>query len=289
VQIGVVFPQTEMPPDPGAVKAYVEAVEQLGFSHVLVYDHVVGADPAVHAAWAGPYDVESTFLEPFVLYGFIAATSTLGLATGIVILPQRQAVLVAKQAATLDVLCGGRLRLGVGIGWNALEYEALGEEFRTRGRRIEEQIALMRRLWTEQSITFAGNHHRVTGAGIAPLPVQRPIPVWLGARSDHRALERVGRIADGWIPLSPPGAQLADAQRIVIDAAVGAGRDPGAIGLEGRIDVAHGDEEEMAAGADGWRKVGATHLSLNTMRGGLEGVDRHVAALRVAADTLLAP
>ncbi|EUA42468.1 F420-dependent oxidoreductase family protein [Mycobacterium xenopi 4042] len=155
MRIGVVFPQTEIGSDPGAIRAYAEQVEGLGFSHLLAYDHVVGADPKIHVGWNGPYDLHSTFHEPLVTFGYLAAiTTSLELVTGIVILPQRQTVLLAKQAAEVDLLSRGRLRLGVGLGWNAVEYEALGEDFSTRGRRCEEQVDLMRRLWTEETVTY---------------------------------------------------------------------------------------------------------------------------------------
>src|SRR6478752_8608936 len=149
MQIGAVFPQTEIGPDPGAVRAYAARVQELGFAHILAYDHVVGADPKVHTDWRGPYDLDTTFHEPLVLFGFLAAITTVELVTGVIILPQRQTVLVAKQAAEVDLLSQGRLRLGVGLGWNAVEYEALGENFTNRGRRLGEQVELMRRLWTE--------------------------------------------------------------------------------------------------------------------------------------------
>src|SRR5947208_10578468 len=149
MQIGVVFPQTELGGDVGAVRAYAEGVTALGYAHLLAYDHVVGADPTVHTGWAGPYDVHTTFHEPLVMFGYLAAvTTTLELVTGVIILPQRQTVLVAKQAAEVDLLSEGRLRLGVGLGWNTVEYEALGETFTNRGRRLGEQIEVMRRLWT---------------------------------------------------------------------------------------------------------------------------------------------
>ena len=222
----MVFPQTELGGDVGAVRAYGQAVEELGYTHLLAYDHVVGADPAVHAGWNGPYDIDTTFHEPFVMFGYLAAaTTTLEFVTGIIILPQRQTALVAKQAAEVDLLSQGRFRLGVGIGWNAVEYEALGENFKTRGARSEEQIDLMRRLWTERSVTFDGRFDTVTGAGIAPLPVQRPIPVWIGSAS-ARGYERIGRIADGWFPMTGPGPKLDDARAIVRDAAVSRGSRP---------------------------------------------------------------
>ena len=180
MRIGVVFPQTELGGDAGAVRAYTQRAEELGFTHVLAYDHVLGADPAVHAGWDGPYDVRTTSHEPMVLYGYLAAVTSMELVTGIIIVPQRQTVLVAKQAAEVDLLSGGKFRLGVGIGWNRVEYEALGQDFSTRGRRLEEQITLLRRLWTEPSVTFSGTFDQVRGAGLAPMPVQRPIPVWVG-------------------------------------------------------------------------------------------------------------
>src|ERR1039458_6097950 len=184
MQIGVVFPQTEIGPDVGALRAYALRVEELGYAHLLAYDHVLGADPRVHQGWEGPYDVSTTFHEPFVLYGYLAAITSLELVTGIIILPQRQTALVAKQAAEVDILTGGRFRLGVGLGWNAVEYEALGMDFSTRGRRIDEQVALLRRLWTERTVTHQGSYEKVTGAGLAPPPRQRPIPIWFGAQSE---------------------------------------------------------------------------------------------------------
>lgn len=214
MKIGVVFPQTEIGGDVGAVRAYGEEVERLGFSHVLAYDHVLGADPAVHPGWSGPYDLDSTFHEPFVLFAYLAACTSLEFATGVVILPQRQTALVAKQAAEVDLLSGGRLRLGVGLGWNSVEYEALGKAFSDRGRRVEEQVELLRRLWTERSVTFHGAHETVTGAGLAPLPVQRPVPVWFGAQSPP-AYRRAGRLGDGWLPQVPPGPKLDEARAIV--------------------------------------------------------------------------
>ncbi len=198
MRLGVVFPQTEIGADPGAIRAYVAAVAEAGYDHLLAYDHVVGADPAIHEGWRGPYDISSTFHEPFVLFGYLAAITTLELVTGIIILPQRQTVLVAKQAAEVDLLTGGKLRLGVGIGWNAVEYEALGQDFSNRGKRLGEQITVMRRLWTEPSVSFTGDYATLTGAGIAPLPVQRPIPVWFGASSPP-ALRRAGTMGDGLV------------------------------------------------------------------------------------------
>ena len=284
MQIGVVFPQTELGGDVGAVRAYVRRVEELGYRHVGAYDHVVGADPAVHSGWSGPYDVTTTFHEPFVLFGYVAAVTSLELVTGIIILPQRQTALVAKQAAEVDLLSNGRFRLGIGLGWNAVEYEALGQDFSSRGRRSEEQVNLLRRLWTEPSVTFEGRFDRVTGAGLAPLPVQRPIPIWFGGQSE-RAYRRIGRLADGWFPQFQPSPQLREARGIVEQAAREAGRDPAAIGMEGRASW-RGDPAAVAEQAASWRDEGATHLSVNTMGAGLGTLEDHLGALEAAAEAL---
>jgi probable F420-dependent oxidoreductase len=286
MQIGVVFPQTEIGPDAGAVRAYGQRVEELGFRHVLAYDHVVGADPAVHQGWDRPYDVRTTFHEPMVMFGFLAGLTSLELVTGIIIAPQRQTVLLAKQAAEVDLLTGGRFRLGVGLGWNQVEYEALGQDFTTRGKRLEEQVALMRRLWTEPSLSHAGTFDRVTGAGLAPLPVQRPIPVWFGAQS-RPAYRRVGRLADGWFPQIQPGPELNMARGEVARAATEAGRDPDRLGMEGRVSW-RGDAGEVAKRAAAWQEAGATHLAINTMGAGLPTLDAHLSALAEAAHALLA-
>ncbi len=284
MEIGVVLPQTEIGPDVGGVRAYGQGVETLGFRHLIAYDHVVGADPDVHQGWNGPYDVDTQFHEPFVLFGYLSACTALELVTGITILPQRPTALVAKQAAEIDLLSEGRFRLGVGIGWNAVEYEALGQDFSRRGRRIEEQVGLLRQLWTTRSVTMAGQFDHVTGAGIAPLPVQRPIPIWFGG-SSPKAYQRMGRLADGWFPMVQPGPDLDAARQVVETAARDAGRDPNTIGMEGRIDW-RGDPEDLAGRAAAWRDEGATHLSINTMRAGLATVDDHLAALARVSEAL---
>lgn len=285
MRVGVVFPQTELGGDAGAVRAYAQRVEELGYTHVLAYDHVVGADPTVHEGWNGPYDVHTTFHEPLVMFGYLAAiTTTVELVTGVIILPQRQTALVAKQAAEVDLLSGGRLRLGVGIGWNAVEYEALGEDFSNRGKRSAEQIELLRLLWSDQTVTFDGSFHKVTGAGLAPLPVQRPIPVWIGAASEA-GYRRIGRLADGWFPMMGPGSGLDYARGIVEKAAVAAGRDPAAIGMEGRASWS-GDDDAAISEVTAWADAGATHLSINTMGAGLTTVDDHLAVLARVAEAL---
>jgi probable F420-dependent oxidoreductase len=285
MRVGVVFPQTELGADAGAVRAYGERVEELGFKHLLAYDHVVGADPEVHRGWNGPYDVRTTFHEPLVMFGFLAAvTRSLELVTGVIILPQRQTALVAKQAAEVDLLSGGRLRLGIGIGWNAVEYEALGQDFGTRGKRSAEQIELLRRLWTEPSVTFDGTFDKVTGAGLAPLPVQRPIPVWIGAASAP-GYRRAGHLADGWFPMMSPGPQLDEALAEIERGASEAGRDSAAIGMEARVSWT-GDDDAVTAQIAAWSEAGASHLSVNTMGAGLKTVDDHLATLARIAQAI---
>jgi probable F420-dependent oxidoreductase len=277
-QVGVVFPQTELGGDVAAVRAYAQGVEELGFAHLMAYDHVVGADPAVHVGWKGPYDVQTTFHEPMVLFGFLAGISSLELVSGVFILPQRQTVLAAKQAVEIDLLTSGRFRMGVGVGWNEVEYEALGMSFRTRGKRLDEQIELMRRLWTEQSVTHQGPFETVTGAGLSPMPIQRPIPIWIGAQSPA-AYRRVGRVADGWFPQMAPGPQLEAATAMIADAAAAAGRDPSALGVDGRLSW-RGSVEQVADLAGQWRVGGAQYLSINTMGAGLGAdVQAHLDAL----------
>ena len=187
MKLGAIFPQLEIGNDPAAIRDWAQAVEQMGYDHILVFDHGLGAHPdRFEGKFRPPYTHEMPFHEPFVLFGYLAAlTERVELTTGILILPQRQTALVAKQAAQTDVLSGGRLRLGVGIGWNHVEYEALGENFRNRGRRMEEQVALMRRFWAEDLVDFNGRYHHVHQAGINPLPLRRSIPVWMGGGADE--------------------------------------------------------------------------------------------------------
>lgn len=278
MQLGVVFPQTEIGSDPGAVRDYAQAAEALGYEHLLVFDHVLGADASKRAEWNRPYSHVDTFHEPFVLFGYLAAiTEKLQMTTGILILPQRQAALVAKQAAAVDVLTGGRLRLGIGVGWNDVEYEALGESFRNRGRRCEEQIELMRALWTQDIVNFEGRYHKVTHAGINPLPVQQPIPVWFGGGADQ-VVERIGRLGDGWFPQFQPDSAGQERIGQMRELATKAGRDPDNIGIEGRLNYADGADAWNRA-AEAWAECGATHLSINTMRAGLPNPDAHIKAI----------
>ena len=285
MRIGAVFPQTEIGSDIGALRAFGERVEELGYEHVLAYDHVLGADPDVHQGWNGPYEIRSTFHEVFVLFGYLAAVTSLELVTGVLILPQRQTALVAKQAAQVDLLTRGHFRLGIGVGWNAVEYEALGKDFTDRGRRSEEQVDLLRRLWTERSVTYDGRHEKVTGAGLAPLPVQQPIPVWFGGSSEP-AYRRMGRLADGWFPQVPLGPKLDEARAVIEKSAVDAGRDVASIGMEGRPHWGEGGVDQVCDEVGQWRDAGATHVSITTMKAGLRSVDDHLDALEAVAGGL---
>lgn len=283
MRLGVVFPQLEIGNDPSVIRDYAQAAEALGYDHLLIYDHVLGANRETHDGLNGPYRHDNTFHEPFVLFGYLAGlTKTLELVTGILILPQRQTALVAKQAAEVDVLSGGRLRLGIGIGWNYVEYEALGEDFSNRGRRSEEQIEVMRALWTNDLVTFKGRWHTITDAGINPLPVQRPIPVWFGGYDD-RLLRRIGKMGDGWIIAgggTMPADPITSAMNNVRVYAAEAGRDPSAIGFEKVLGYGRSSVTELADAVPEWQSTGVTHLSLNTMNAGLSTPNDHIEAIR---------
>jgi probable F420-dependent oxidoreductase len=286
MQLGVVFPQTEIGNDPGVIRDYAQAVEGLGYAHLLAYDHVLGANPDRPGGWGGrAYTFQSAFHEPLVLFGYLAGlTRTLRFFTGILILPQRQTSLVAKQAAAVDVLSRGRLTLGVGVGWNHVEYEALGQDFHTRGRRMEEQIGLLRRLWTEPLVTFEGKWDSVPDAGINPLPVQRPIPLWMGGMSDV-VQRRVVRLADGWFPQRlTPGPEAETVLEHVRGMARESGRDPNALGIHVTINAAGSSMDACAATAAAWRPLGVTHVSLNTMSAGFANPEQHLDAIRRFAD-----
>lgn len=269
MRIGVVFPTATIGNDPGGIRDYVQTAEALGFKHILTFDHVLGAGLGTRPNWAGPYDHTDAFHEPMVLFGFMAAlTTSIELVSGVMILPQRQTALIAKQAAEVDVLTGGRLRLGVGSGWNPVEYEGLGKDFHTRGRRLEEQMALMRALWADELITFKGEFDTVMDAGINPRPVNGRIPLWIGGNAEA-ALKRMARVADGWFPLFTPGPQgeavlakvrgwLREAKRGIDDFGPQFGMDP-------MLQAGNNGPWEWGKEVEWWKAHGATHLSFNTM------------------------
>jgi probable F420-dependent oxidoreductase len=287
MQIGVIFPQTEFGHDSLAVRDYAQTAEALGYTHILAYDHVLGANPDRPGGWRGPYTYQNPFLEPFVLFTYMAAhTARIGFIPGVLILPQRETALVAKQAATLDVLSGGRLRLGVGIGWNETEYIALNQDFHVRGRRIEEQITVLRRLWTEPLVTFRARWHDLPDVGLNPLPLQRPIPIWMGGHAEP-VLQRAARMADGWLPnyRTPADAapHLAQLDRYLAEA----GRSRADFGIEARMHYRGPDPDGWRAGLERWRSAGATHFTVNTMGAGLQTPADHIAAIEAVAAALL--
>jgi probable F420-dependent oxidoreductase len=288
MQVGAVFPQLDIGTDPDAIAKYARSVEELGYDHLAIFDHVLGADSNRPGGWSGTYDHRSMFHEPFVLYGYLAAVTTrLKLATAIIVLPQRQTALVAKQAAEVDVLSRGRLILGVGIGWNQVEFEALGMSFTNRGKRIEEQIAVLRALWTQEVVDFKGRWHRIDRAGLNPLPVQRSIPLWMGGGWDRQkraivepALRRIARIADGWfthLPANEDGRAGMEAFRRLVREE---GRDPARVPVEGRLPAAKSGPEEWKRGIEVFREIGMTGIELNTMGAGYRAIDEHLDALR---------
>ncbi len=283
MRIGAIFPQTEFGNDPIAIRDYAQTAEGLGFSHILAYEHVLGVNPDRPGGWTGPYTYEHPFLEPFVLFSYMAAvTHKIQFTTGILVLPQRQTALVAKQAATLDVLSNGRLRLGVGIGWNAVEYASLNQDFHNRGRRIEEQVQLLRLLWTQPLVNFSGRWHTIEDAGINPLPIQRPIPVWFGGHADA-VLQRVARMGDGWLPNYRSPQDAAESINRLYNYLEYYGRSRNDIGIEPRIYYGNGNPAEWHTAMQGWQSSGATHLTFNTMGSGFQKPADHLAALQTFA------
>ena len=287
LSLGAVLPTNEIGADPAAIRDFAQAVEAMGFHHLLIYDHVLGADTSVHRDLTGPYTKDDPFHEVFVTLGFIAGvTETLEMATAVLVLPQRQTALVAKQCAQLAVLSGNRFRLGIGSGWNQVEYEALGENFRNRGRRQEEQVELMRRLWTEQVVNFDGEFHTVTAAGIEPRP-SAPIEVWFGGHAE-RQLKRCARIGDGWFPLTPPTAEAGEQMQRMRGYLADAGRDASSFGVEPQAQYRGGNPELWRSHLERWEQIGATAISIASMACGLETVDDHIEAVREYREAVLA-
>lgn len=287
MKIGVVFPQTEYGTNPVAIRDYAQTAEELGYTHILAYDHVLGANPDRPGGWSGPYTYQTPFHEPFVLFSYMAGiTQRIQFASGIIILPQRQTALAAKQAASLDVVSGGRFRMGIGIGWNKVEYQALNQDFHTRGKRIEEQVGVMRQLWTQPLVNFSGNWHTIPDAGINPLPVQRPIPIWFGGHADV-VLRRIARLGDGWMPNSRSPESAKPELDKLTQYLESEGRSRGDIGIEARIKYEDGDLDQIGKLLMNWESIGATHISINTMGCGFESPGEHLDALRGLAAALL--
>jgi probable F420-dependent oxidoreductase len=287
VRLGITFSHPDLGDDPAFLKDFAQAAEGAGFDHLLAAEHVIGGHPdRLRGEKVHTYD--ALYHEPFVLFGFLGAvTRHLELVTSILILPQRPTVLVAKQAAELDLLTGGRLRLGVGVGRNWMEYEALNEDFANRGSRIEEQVDVLRRLWTEELVTYDGTWHHLDRMGLNPMPVQRPIPIWMGSyvgQVVEKVIRRIGRLADGWFPQMPPGDELAAVLGRLRGYAVEAGRDPASIGVEGSMPIKRDDDpERWVAKASAFADLGTTHLRVMTAGGGFETPQQHLdAAVRWA-------
>ena len=279
MELGVVFPQSEIGNDPAAIRDFAQTAEGLGFTHLLIYDHVLGADRDRPGGFQGPYDKDTPFHEVFVTLGFLAAcTTTIELATAVLILPQRQTALVAKQAAEVDLLSGGRMRLGVGVGWNAVEYVGLNQDFATRGRRQEEQVTLLRALWANDTIDFTGKWDRVEKAGINPRP-SRQIPIWFGGGAPA-LVKRIAKYGDGWFPLMGPGDDAAATIAAIRAAMTAEGRDPATLGIQAQAQARGGSPERWRKNADQWRVLGATHLAIATMNAGLTSPADHIAAIR---------
>ena len=263
MQLNAIFPTRDIGTDPAKIRDWAQAAEDLGYAYIEVPDHVFGA--AAREGWTPVYNERDPFHETFVMLGFLAAvTRRIRLSSGILISPQRQTGLIAKQAAEVDLLSGGRLRLGIGVGWNHVEYEALGADWKTRGARQAEQIEVLRQLWSGEVVNYEGRFHHLKGVNIVPPPVQRPIPIWLGGSSDA-AVKRAARLADGWMPILAPDAQ-AEQKLAMLRAEISShGRDPSKFGIEGWLRMHDADPQQWAAAADGWRRLGADLVMLYPM------------------------
>ncbi len=286
MQIGAIYPHFEFMGNGAEVLEYARHAEALGYDFVGADDHVAGPNPARPEGYSGWTYYNTEFLEPFVLFAAMSAvTERLEFCSTVLILPQRQTVLAAKQAATLDVLSGGRLRLGIGVGWSQYEYQSLGMPFHERGARVEEQIELMRRLWREEHVCFKGRWEDVPDMGISPHPPRKTIPLWFGGQSDP-VIRRVARIGDGWMPLYRRPEEAQAGLALLRQHLSEAGRDLSELGLEARISYGKGDAGEWRALADGWRAMGATHLSLVATGCGLSGPAEHMRALDAFREAL---
>jgi len=284
MHIGAVLPHHEIGRDPGALRDYAQGVEALGLHHLLVYDHVLGADRDRPGGFEGPYDKDVGFHEPFTFLSFVAGvTRTLELATAVLILPQRQTVLVAKQAAELAIVSGDRFRIGIGVGWNEVEYAGLGVPFACRGRRQEEQVGLLRALWSEETVDVEGEFHRVERAGINPRPA-RPIPIWFGG-SAPALLDRCSRLGDGWLPLGSPSDKSRDRIAFIRRRRGELGLSMDGFEIQAQAQYAGGDPERWRSHLERWLELGATRLAVATHNAGPTGVDGHLTRLR---DYLLA-
>jgi probable F420-dependent oxidoreductase len=286
MQLGAVLPHNEIGTDPGAIRHYLEGVEALGLTHLLVYDHVLGANPDRPGGFKGAYDHNVAFHEPMAFLSYAAAvTRSIDLVTTVLILPQRQTALVAKQVAELAVLSSNRVRLGVGIGWNEIEYEALGVPFSARGARLEEQAELLRRFWTEETFSFDGRFHKVSAAGINPRPSAH-VPLWFGG-SAPAALDRCARLGDGWMPLGGANDKTRELLDGIRTRRAEIGRSMDGFGVQAQAQFGGGNPDKWHGAAQKWADLGATHLAIATHNAGPTDADGHLDRLRQVRDAAL--
>jgi len=277
MQLNAFFPTRDIGTDPAKIRDWAQAAQDLGYAYIEVPDHVVGA--TAREGWTSLYDETNAFHETFVTLGFLAAvTDRIKLSSGILISPQRQTALIAKQAAEVDVLCGGRLRLGIGVGWNHVEYEVLGMDWKTRGARQAEQVEVLRHLWCEDLVSFKGRFHDLREVNILPRPVQRPIPIWFGGASDA-VVARAAKLGDGWMPIAAPDAEMEQKLGSLREQLKSHGRDPSKFGLEGWLRMREDDPQRWGAAAEGWRKLGADMVMLYPMYR-IETFDGQIKQLR---------
>ena len=268
MKLGITLPLIDIQGDPSAVREFAQAAEAIGYRHLGAPDHVLGVNVASRPDWGARNTSKDFFHDPFVMFGFLSAcTQKIEFSTQVLILPQRQVVLVAKQAASLDVLSGGRFRLGIGVGWNSVEYVGLNENFRNRGKRSEEQVRVMKALWAEPHVNFKGEWHTIDDAGINPLPTRRTVPLWFGGHEDV-TLRRIAELGDGWIMLRHPMGDLAKAEFAKLRRYVKeAGREPSAVGVEVWVSTAEGGPEDWRKAFQFWKAAGVTHITLNSAYG----------------------
>jgi probable F420-dependent oxidoreductase len=263
MRLNAFFPTRDIGTDAAKIRDWAQAAEDLGYAYIEVPDHVFGAK--ARGDWVPIYNEKDAFHETFVTLGFLAGvTQKIRLSSGVLILPQRQTGLVAKQAAEADIVSGGRLRLGIGVGWNHVEYEALGQEWKTRGARQAEQVEVLRRLWSEDLVNFSGRFHRLTDVSIVPPPIQRPIPIWFGGASDA-AVTRAARLGDGWMPIMAPDAQAEETLARLREQVESFGRDPTKFGIEAWLRMKDADPQHWGKAAEAWRRLGADMVMLYPM------------------------
>ena len=279
MEIGAVFPHNEIGTDPQAIKDYAQGVEELGVTHLLIYDHVLGADRDRPGGFEGPYDKDVAFHEPFTTFAFIAAvTKKLDMITTVMILPQRQTVLVAKQAAELAILSNNRFKLGIGVGWNTVEYTGLNENFKNRGKRQEEQVELMRLLWESEVLEYKGDYHHIDKASINPRP-SKSVPIWFGGGAPQ-LIERCADLGDGWIPLMGPNEAARKTLAAIKEKRKSKGLDWDNFGVQAQAQYAGGDAERWNKHAEKWRNLGASHLAIATHNAEPTNVDGHLGRIK---------